>query len=50
MIVISLKEKYIVKMIPNKASQFASELAGLVSLALAGRRYKTKDIKCTESY
>jgi len=23
----------------NKASQFASKLAGLVSLALAGRRY-----------
>jgi len=24
----------------NKASQFASKLAGLVSLAIAGRRYK----------
>jgi len=28
----------------NKASQFASKLAGLVSLAFAGRRYMLKAI------
>jgi len=27
-------------MVHNKASQFASKLAGLVSLAIAGRRYE----------
>ena len=33
----------------NKASQFASKLAGLVSLAIAGRRYKPLNEKTMKS-
>jgi len=29
----------------NKASQFTSKLVGLVSLAIAGRRYAQKELK-----